>query len=138
MIKVRPGSDQKYVDRASVATPAYVAGIKNPRADWLQSTVAGKENYKTGVMQSIANDSFVKGATAAGSASWQNGALMKGQERYASGVQSAQDSYAKGIAPYLTVIEGITLPPRYPSGDPRNLERVKVIATKLREKKVKG
>lgn len=138
MAKVRAGSDQKYVDRASVSTPAYESGVKNPRNDWAQATKAGAENYKAGITQSLANNSFTKGVDKAGNSTWQNNAIQKGGQRFASGVQMAQNSYATGIAPYLQVIESTTLPPRYPKGDPRNLERVKAIATKLREKKVKG
>jgi hypothetical protein len=51
-------------------------------------------------------------------------------------VQIAKDDYAKGFGPYANVIAATTLPPRYPKGDPRNIERVSAIAQALHQEKV--
>ena len=45
----------------------------------------------------------------------------------------AQDLYATKMAPVLKIIETTTLPPRFAKGDPRNIERVKVLAAALRK-----
>ena len=44
----------------------------------------------------------------------------------------------KGFQPYADTIRSTTLPPRFPKGDPRNLERTKAIATALFNKKQSG
>ena len=138
MAKVRAGGDKRWVNRASVATEDYKAGILNPRVDWAQATKNAEQNYNTGVQAAISAGSFGKGVTKAGSAKQQSKAVSKGSQRYASGVADAQSDYANAIAPYLQVIESTTLPPRGPKGDPRNLDRVKAITVALRNKKLNG
>jgi hypothetical protein len=46
-----------------------------------------------------------------------------------------QQDYQEGVQPYLDTIAATVLPPRFPKGDPRNLERVKAITTALRKRK---
>ena len=136
MPKVRGNGAQRWVERASVATEDYKSGIMNPRVDWAQATKAAVQNYVQGITQSISNKSFEKGVQRVGSQKQQSKAIGKGALRYAPGVQDAQQDYASAIAPYLQVIESTTLPPRGPKGDPRNLDRVKVITVALRNKKL--
>ena len=40
--------------------------------------------------------------------------------------------YQAGVQPYLDTIAATTLPPRFTKGDPRNLDRVKIISQALR------
>ena len=61
--------------------------------------------------------------------------MEKGPARFAQGVQIAQPAYQEGVAKYLQVISATALPPRGPKGDPRNLQRVSVLATALRKAK---
>jgi hypothetical protein len=82
------------------------------------------------------NDSYAKGVAKAGTAKWQDKAAKKGPSRFAEGVQLAAGDYGTGFSAYADVIKGTTLPPRYPSGDIRNLDRVKVISQALRKKKM--
>jgi len=138
MPKVRSGSGQKWSRNASQATETYTEGVRNPRTPWSQATQNAAESYKAGIQQSITEGRFAKGVAKAGDQKWQTNAVQKGGERFASGVQQGVTSYETGVAPYLSVIESTTLPPRYATGDPRNLERVKAIAMALRNKKTKG
>ena len=71
----------------------------------------------------------------AGSEKWKSKAIQVGKQRFVQGVQGAEALYASGVAPFLSTIEATTLPPRFPKGDPRNLERVKAITIALRKKK---
>lgn len=136
MAKVRSGGGEKWARRAGQATQDFVTGVENPRADWKQSTMNAAKNQEAGVLEAIKNKSFEKGVSKAGTAKWQQKTVEKGSQRYAAGVQDAQGDYDTAIAPYLRTIEATTLPPRYPKGDPRNLERVKAINAALRKTKV--
>lgn len=136
MAKVRTGGAEKWSRKASQSTADYEQGVKNPRADWQQATVAATENQKQGVLDAISRGSFEKGVKKAGSAKWQTNALAKGQQRYVEGVQQATNDYESAVAPYMATIEGTQLPPRYPKGDPRNIQRVKAINDALRKKKL--
>jgi len=138
MPKVRGNPAEKWSRRASAATPDYAAGVQSPRTSWQQATVAAAQAQAAGVQAAIQRGSFAKGVNKAGDAKWQAKALSKGQGRYAGGVQDAMQDYEAGFAPYRNVIERTALPARGPKGDPRNLERVRVIAAALRAAKVGG
>jgi hypothetical protein len=88
------------------------------------------------VQAAIARGAFSKGVTKAGTGRWQSQSVKLGTSRFAQGVAEGTSSYEAGVAPFLQVIESVTLPPRAPKGDPRNLERVKIISAALRAKKL--
>jgi hypothetical protein len=119
-------------------TEDYRLGIENPRRDWEKETAAAKDRYKQGVDLAHNKDMFAKGIRRAGSAKWKRNALKKGTSRFAEGVMIAGPDYQKGFAPYREVIQQTTLPPRFPKGDPRNIERVRVIAKALAERRAQA
>lgn len=129
---------KKYASRGGAAGADYAAGVQAPRVPWAAATVAAETNYSAGVQQAIGNGSFRKGVTAAGDAKWQRKAAGVGAQRFGPGVQAAQPDYAAGVAPYLDTLKNLTLPPRAPKGDPSNVQRVAVIATALRARKLAG
>jgi len=86
-------------------------------------------------MESFTRGAFAKGVQQAGDAKWSAAAQGKGAERFGPGAQAGVGDYEKGVQKYLNVIENTILPPRGPKGDPRNIERVKVMASALRKAK---
>jgi len=138
MPKVKAGYGEKWARVTPARAEDYKQGIQNPKVPWAAATVAAAENQAKGIQSAIADKRFEKGVAKAGDQAWQEGALLKGVNRFGEGVQVAQGKYTANFAPYASVIESTTLPPRFPKGDPRNLERVKVIALALRNKKVRG
>jgi hypothetical protein len=116
-------------------TEDYKIGITNPRRDWATSAAAAKETYKAGVTEAAAKGMYEKGIAAAGSGKWKEKALSKGPGRFAEGVMVAAPDYAKGMEPVLNTIQATQLPPKFAKGDPRNIQRVSVIATALRKLK---
>lgn len=136
MPKVRQGTGQKWGTNASQSGAYYKQGIQNPRTDWAQATVGAAANQAAGAQKAISEKRFEKGVSKAGSAKWQNGAITKGVDRFSTGVQAAQGDYEQAITPFLQTIESTTLPPRYPKGDPRNMQRVIAMADALRKKKL--
>jgi hypothetical protein len=136
MARVRGGGAQRWKNNASAATETYAVGINNPRQDWAEATASAESNWNAGIQAAVAEKRFAKGVQKAGSAKWKNKALSVGKDRYAQGVMQSEAAYAQGIAPYLQVIEQTVLPPRFPKGDVRNLERVKAITQALRKKKL--
>ena len=120
-------------------TPArsadYTLGIQQPRTPWAAAAKAGEERYKAGVQEAATRGAYGKGVTAAGDQKWQSKALAKGPSRFAEGVALSGPDFQAGIQPYLDTIAATALPPRYAKGDPRNVERVKVLAQALRKRK---
>jgi len=131
-------SADKWVRRAGAAGPDYKKGVENPARDWEEATKAAADAQEAGVTEALANKSFERGVSRAGTAKWKRKAIDVGVPRFAPGVAAAKADYQAGFAPFAAVIEGITLPPRGPKGDPRNFERVKIIGDALHEAKVSG
>lgn len=136
-MQVRINSGAKWARRAGSAGQEYAEGVANPRVSWAQATTAAAAAQAAGVQQAITEKRFEKGVARAGDETWKKGAMTKGPGRFAEGVAGAEAAYAAGVAPYTAAIESLKLPPRGPKGDPRNLERVKVVAMKMREVKVR-
>ena len=112
-------------------TEDYRIGVQNPRKDWATSTAAAESAYEVGVQLAITKKRFGKGVKAAGTETWQKGAVEKGTQRWGPGVAMAKEKYAAKFAPYRDAIERVTLPPRFARRDPRNLDRVKAIVNAL-------
>jgi hypothetical protein len=136
MPRVRPNAAERWARRAAQATPDYVAGVQNPRQSWAQAAAAAEASWQAGVQQAISDKRWTRGIQTAGDQKWQSKTVAKGQSRFAEGVGQAQPDYQAGVAPYLQTIESLNLPPRGPKGDPRNIERVRIIAMTLRNKKL--
>jgi len=119
-------------------TQDYEQGVQQPRRDWAQSTANASDRYKEGIQSAINRGAFAKGVTNAGSGKWQEKTLAKGPNRFAEGVAQSGGDYEDGFAPYHQVISSTTLPPRFPTGDDRNIQRVSVLNKALRKKKESG
>jgi len=135
-VKSLARASEKWARQSQAATPEYIAGVTDPKADWAKNTAAAEDNYQKGVQAAIARKAFGKGVTKAGTAKWQEAALTKGAVRWPEGIAIARPAYEAGFAPYRTVIEQTVLPPRGPVGDPRNIQRVAAIALALHKKKL--
>ena len=127
----------KWSRNAETATESYREGIENPRNDWADQTKKAAPAYAAGIQRSIANKSFDKGVARAGTSKWQKNALDKGADRWAPGIRSAQQAYVDGFTPYAAVIARTKLPDRGPKGDPKNIERTRVMAAALHDEKMK-
>lgn len=125
----------KWARVTPLRTEDYDAGLRDPSSDWQTATAAAEGRYKEGVSKAAARGSFGKGVTKAGTAKWQRRAIDVGTRRWGEGVQAAKGDFQSGFEPYAQVISSTTLPPRYPKGDPRNMERAAVMAKALRAKK---
>jgi hypothetical protein len=114
----------------------YALGIANPRVDWATATAAAAAVYKSAVIAAANEGRFEKGVTAAGTPKWKARATAVGPNRFAEGVALAGPDYSKGFAPYHAIIAGMNLPPRYPKGDKRNIDRVAILAAALHAAKI--
>ena len=113
------------------------AGLKDPKKIWVEEAKAAESAYEGGVTDAIARKAFGKGVDKAGQAGYVEPAIKLGVKRYRDGVTFGVPKYSKNFAPFRDVIEGTTLPPRGPVGDPGNLERVRTIAAALHDAKIK-
>jgi len=106
--------------------------------DWAKATQAAGAAYAAGVQAAIGRKAFEKGVSTAGTEKWRAKAVDVGSQRWGPGIQAGAPDYAKGFAPYADVLAKLTLPPRFPTGDPRNFQRVQAIGEALFKKRVGG
>ncbi len=135
LVKSAVAIARKWARVTSGRTEDYEIGVRNPSRDWEKETLAAEDNYEEGIKKSIQNKSFSKGVKAAGTEKQKSKTISKGIPRWSDGVNEAEDDMRTGMEAVVKVLEGITLPKRYPTGDPRNIERVKVIQVALHNMK---
>lgn len=128
---------EKWKARASAASGDYQFGIMNPLKDWASEAAAAAPAWAAGVTDAAGRDAYRKGVTRAGTAKWKRKAGELGVSRYPQGVAVADVDYEAGFKPFYETLAKLELPPRGPRGDPRNIDRVRVIAQALRDVKVK-
>jgi len=125
----------KWATNAANAGKAYTDGVA-ASADWAANTAASADNWQRGVTAAASDGRFEKGVNAAGNQAWKDGATNKGAQRYGPGVGLAKDKFSKGMTPVISVLSSLTLPQRFPKGDPQNVNRVSAVVTALRNMKL--
>lgn len=126
---------KKWSRVTSERTEDYEDGVRNPLHDWETETAAAEERYEAGIKAAMVRKAFGKGVRKTGTAKQKAKTILKGIPRWADGVRVAEADMQAGMEPVVKVLEGITLPKRYETGDPRNIERVKVIQQALHKMK---
>lgn len=116
-------------------TEDYESGVRNPLRDWEKETSDAEARYEAGIKSAMARKAFGKGVKKAGTAKQKAKSILKGIPRWPDGVRGAEADMRSGMEPVVSALEGITLPARYETGDPRNIERVKVIQQTLHKLK---
>ena len=135
-IKSLDRASDNWKRKSSASTPEYEFGVQNPKKDWAKATAEAEANYKTAVIKAANEGAFGKGVKKAGTAKWQENTLAKGVNRWADGINQSGQAYEQGFQPYRETILATNLPARFPKGDPRNIERVRIMADALHKKKL--
>lgn len=117
----------KWKSRVDIAGPDYKKGVEDPSVDWEGPTLAAEDTYKEAVIKAANEGSQGKGVRAAGNAKWKKNTTEKGPDRWRTGVAQAEPEYQLGIEKVLNAIGSVSLPKRYPSGDERNIDRVRAV-----------
>ena len=129
MIKIKP-IDQivnRWVAGVRGATAAYQFGVSNPTRDWCDATVAAAPAWFQGLQAAHSAGRFPTGVRTAGTVKWKNRTLTKGVQMWPLAVAAAEGDFRAGFSPFREAIASGTLPQRFATRDPRNLERVAAI-----------
>lgn len=140
MARIKSAADiaAKWARVAPSRQADFEAGVKDPGVEWARNTAAARESYEAGVTEAINANRFGKGVEAAGNETWRRKVADQGAQRWGPGVRAAQQDFESGFAPMQQVIERTVLPPRGPRGDPRNIERARVMADALAQARRRG
>ena len=135
-VKASAATSEKWLRRTSSAGEEYAQGVANPRTPWKEATAAATGRWAEGVQAAVTQKRFDKGVAKATNESWSSGAINKGVSRFGPGVANSTEKYNAAVSPYLSTIAATDIGPRYPKGDPRNIERVRKLALALHAKKI--
>ncbi|HDY88348.1 hypothetical protein LCGC14_0954800 [marine sediment metagenome] len=114
----------------------YSNGVRNPKNDWAKETADAEERYEEGIKKAISRKAFGKGVKRTGTANQQEATIQKGIPIWPERVRMAQGAMAEGMEDVVQTLSALQLKPRYATGDPRNLERVKQVADALHQMKI--
>ena len=119
---------QKFIRVTTQRSEDFEQGVKESPKDWQKNTLEAESNYEEGVKKAMTRKAFGSGVKKCGSARQKEKTLVKGKTRWVEGVQLAEEDMTKAMEPVVAVMKAVVLPKRYPARDPRNIERVRVIA----------
>lgn len=128
---------KRFVTHAPGRSDRYEEGVRAPKKDWADETAKAEPNYEDGVKKAIGRKAFSKGVKKCGTPRQQEHTI-RNIPRWAEGITGAEDDMANAMAPVVAVIQGTTLPQRYPKGDDRNYKRVEAVGKALRKAKEDG
>lgn len=137
-IKSADSITRKWTEVTPGRAAYYEEGTSGKGGAWESGAKGAEGNWKSGIAAASAAGSFGKGVSKAGASAYDEGVKNKGVSRWPQGVAVGGNAFTKGFGPYHGTLSGLTLPPKGPKGDPKNLERVRAIMTALRAKKVAG
>lgn len=126
---------KKFVRITSTRSEDYEKGVKNPKADWEDETAGAEDRFEAGIRDAISRKAFGKGVKKCGTATQIKRTIEKGVPIWPERILLAEDNMAEGMEQVVSTLEGVTLPPKYAKGDPRNIERVKAISVALHKMK---
>ena len=137
-ISVKSAAD--IADKWASVTPArasyYEAQAPAAAATWEANTVAAGGNYTAGIAVAGIGKRFVGGVKRAGAEKFGRKVRDVGVARYAPGVAAAKADMAKGVADYVSVLEGLEIPDRGPRGSPGNYAIVEKVGSALHKKRL--
>lgn len=114
----------------------YEEGVKNPRKDWQKNSIDSESNYQAALKESFTRNARVKGIQRVGTAGQMAATIEKGLARWPEGVRIAEEAMRSGMEFVVRAIESVKERPKYPKGDPRNLEIVKDITQAVHKARI--
>lgn len=128
----------KWRRRVEGASDDYRAGVAGKGAVFAAAAAAASGSYKTAISAADIEARY-RNRVGASAQKYTDRATKLGPGRFAEAAPAAEPDFSKGMAPVLSAIASVDLPPRGPRGSAGNYNRVKPIGdalTKLRTGRV--
>lgn len=137
-VKSIAAATTKWAQRAGAAVADYTNGVAGTQKDQAALAEAAEPTWAAGVAAAAQNHTFSAGLRRAGTQGWKNGVATKGASRYAPGVNASQGKYTARFGPFIQLLQGLTLTPRFPRGDVRNQQRSVDVQVALNKARMSG
>ena len=122
---VTPGKAGYYEEEASKAG-----------AEWESGTVGAGGVYLASLQVAGIEQRYVGGAKRAGAGKYERKVKSVGVSRYSPGVTAAKEDMERGIADYVSELDGMEIPDRGPRGSTGNYAISEVVGSKLHKKRL--
>ncbi|RLI86944.1 MAG: hypothetical protein DRP01_03120 [Archaeoglobales archaeon] len=110
---------------------AYKKGIQRTTG-FVEKAAAAEDVWIQRIQEAAARRAREAGLRKITDDQWKKAALEKGAARIGGGMQASVERFNRGISEVISVLQGVTLPPR--TADPiQNVERVKAIVQAMVE-----
>lgn len=110
---------------------AYKKGVERTTG-FVEKAIAGEDVWIQRVQEAASKRAREKGLREISDEDWKRAAMEKGAARIGQGMSASIDKFSKGIGEVISVLQGVTLPPK--TADPiQNVERVKAIVQAMVE-----
>lgn len=127
---IRVPSASESADKWSSVTPSrsqfYQTGVSRSGAAYEEGVANSEDIYNQGVQQAISEGRWATGVSGKGS-KYVRKSTQVGVPRWQQGVPAAKQDYQDGVAPILSSMAAVTLPPKGPKRAPQNLQRVAAV-----------
>ncbi len=137
-ISVKSAADiaKKWANVTPARASYYESEAPAAAAEWEANTTAAGGTYKAGISVAGIEKRFVGGVKRAGAAKFGRKVKDVGVARYAPGVAAAQEDMSKGVADYVSVLDGFEIPDRGPRGSAGNYAIVEKVGSALHKKRL--
>ena len=124
-------AQKKWGDVTPARAGEYAARGAAAAQTWETNAIAGVPIMLQALQAANMAARIASGLRRAGGAKFARKITSVGQSRFGPGITAAVTDYAERFGPFLSVIQGVTLPGRGPRGDPRNYQRVNAVGEAL-------
>jgi len=122
-----------YTQSIALVPQRYRDGV-NASSGWQAKAAAAEGIWAARVQEAAAEQRRARAIQKVSDADWKNAALNIGASRIGPGMTANSTKYEQKMSGVLNTIAGVTLPPRTADVN-SNIERVRVIANALHDKK---
>jgi len=127
---------EKWAEVTPARASYYEAEAPAAGAEWEANTTAAGGTYKAGISVAGIEKRFIGGVKRAGAEKFARKVKDVGVARYGPGVAAAKADMAKGVADYVSVLEGLEIPDRGPRGSAANYAIVQKVGDALHKKRL--
>ena len=137
-IKVKSAADiaRKWADVTPGKAGYYETEASEAGDTWQKNTLGAEKTFKAALAEAGIEKRFSGGVRRAGADKYQRKVKDVGVSRYGPGVSAALKDMEDGLGPYVTVLDGLTIPDRGPRGSSANYAIVQKVGDPLHKKRL--
>ena len=137
-LKVKSPSEsvRKWQANSAAESAAYARESQAAAGSYGTNTGNAEQSFKSAVAAPGVSERFARNARGKGQQKYARKIAAVGEQRYTEGVSTSGQDYTEGTAPYVAVLQGLSLPARGPRGAATNKARSNAVQDALHARRV--